>query len=310
MSRDRIADALSLLAPAKVNLFLEVLGKRPDGYHDLATLMVAVSLYDRLDFQGDDAGRLTLICDDVHLSCGSDNLVLRAAERLRRHVNQSLGARIHLEKRIPMQAGLAGGSSDAATTLKGLNELWGLSLPDEELARLGSEVGSDVPFFFAPGAAWCTGRGEKVEPLTPSRPLDFVLASPGVGLSTAEVFRRVRLPEQPVDGSGLRRAIERGDVEEIGRRLHNRLQAPAEELAPAVRDVYERLRATNPAGCLMTGSGSTVFALCRDRAEAIRVARQLGADVEGLSPHDEAVSDVPAGKAADGLTIHVVKSCP
>lgn len=307
MTSDRSADSLFLLAPAKVNLFLDVLGKRPDGYHDLATLLVAVDLQDRLTLHRADS--LSMTCDDPHLSCGPDNLVLKAAERLRRHVNHSGGALIHLEKRIPMQAGLAGGSSDAAATLKGLNELWGLSLPNEELARLGADVGSDVPFFFAPGAAWCTGRGERVEPVKLGRPLDFVLASPGVGLSTAEVFRRVRI-EAPADGSELRRAVERGDVDEIGRRLFNRLQGPAEELAPAVRDAFERLRAANPAGCLMTGSGSTVFALCRDRAEAIRVARQVGADVEGPAPQDGAAGRVPVAVTADGLTVRVVRSCP
>src|SRR5439155_2148134 len=108
---------------------------------------------------------------------GPGNLVLCAANSLKRHAKYAGGAAIHLAKRIPMQAGLAGGSSDAAATLKGLNRLWSLGLPDVELARLGAEVGSDVAFFFAPGAAWCTGRGEKVEPVTLGRTLDFVLAS-------------------------------------------------------------------------------------------------------------------------------------
>src|SRR5438132_11639998 len=165
MTRERRPAALALQAPAKVNLFLEVLGKRPDGYHDLETLMVAVDVTDTLEFWPDESGALTLTCDAPGLTTGPDNLVLRAADRLKRHANYPGGAAIHLAKSIPMQAGLAGGSSDAATSLKGLNRLWNLGLPDAELARLAAEIGSDVAFFFAPGAAWCTGRGEKVEPM-------------------------------------------------------------------------------------------------------------------------------------------------
>src|SRR5262249_968079 len=175
MTRERRPASLATQAPAKVNLFLEVLGKRPDGYHDLEPLMVAVDVTDTLEFWPDESGALTLTCDAPGLTTGPDNLVLRAAESLKRQVNHRGGAAIHLAKRIPIQAGLAGGSSDAATTLKALNRLWNLGLTDTELARVGAEIGSDVAFFFASGAAWCTGRGEKVEPITLGRPLDFVL---------------------------------------------------------------------------------------------------------------------------------------
>jgi 4-diphosphocytidyl-2-C-methyl-D-erythritol kinase len=123
------------------------------------------------------------------------------------------------------------------------------------------------------------------------------------------VFRRAR-PGEPADGAGMRQAVEAGDLDEIGRRLHNRLLAPAEELAPEVREALDRLRATGPVGCSMTGSGSTVFALCRDQADAIRVARRMGADVEGSSPHDGAAGRVPVARTADGLTIHVVQTLP
>ena len=186
--RRRGADVL-VRAPAKVNLFLEVLRRRPDGYHELATLMTAVSLYDTLLFGDDPSGTVRLRCDRPDLSAGPDNLVCRAAELLRRRTGRDLGAVIRLWKRIPMPAGLGGGSSDAAAALAGLNALWRLGLSRAELAGLGAELGSDVPFFFAAPAAWCMGRGEKVEPFALGRPLDFVLVSPPVGLSTAEVFR-------------------------------------------------------------------------------------------------------------------------
>jgi 4-diphosphocytidyl-2-C-methyl-D-erythritol kinase len=309
MMSERRSDALVLRAPAKLNLHLEVLGKRPDGYHELETLMVAVSLDDTLEFWPDESGKLTLTCGDPGLTCGPENLVMKAAERLKRHVNGLSGAAIHLTKRIPMQAGLAGGSSDAATTLKGLNRLWSLGLSNDELGQLGAEVGSDVPFFFSPGAAWCTGRGEKVEPMTLGRPLDFLLAYPSVGLATAEVFRRVTVPAQPVSGGEIRSAVTRGDVDAIGPLLHNRLQEPAEKMCPEVARLRQDLSAANPVGCLMSGSGTTVFALCRDRNDAVRVARTMGADVADSPPHDGSVSQSPAGPAGVSYTLHVVRSC-
>lgn len=306
MPSESSSPSLSFLAPAKVNLFLEVLGKRPDGYHELETLMVALDWCDRLEFHPDESGVLTLTCDDPDLSCGPDNLVIKAAETLRRNANCDGGARIHLEKRIPMQAGLAGGSSDAAATLKGLNQLWGMGLANEELARLGAEVGSDVAFFFSSGAAWCTGRGEKVQAIKLGRALDFVIAHPGVGLSTADVFRRVSIPAKPRSGSELRRAVEQGDVEEIGRRLHNRLQEPAEALCPQVRALREKLESAGPVGALMTGSGSAVFAVCGDRNDAMRVARTMSAEVGGPSPDELEAGHIPNGR----FVVRVVRSCP
>ena len=206
---ERRGDAVVAWAPAKVNLFLEVLARRPDGYHEIATLMVAVSLYDTLEFAPAPDDTLELTCDNDELSVGPDNLILRAALLLRHHSGTQRGARIRLSKRIPMAAGLAGGSTDAAAALAGLNVLWGLDQPANELASLGGQIGSDVPFFFRTPAAWCTGRGEKVQALELLRPLWFVLACPGVGLSTAEVYGKGQVPKAPVDGLEVREALSR-----------------------------------------------------------------------------------------------------
>src|SRR5262249_44342876 len=154
MLTERHGDTVVIQAPAKVNLFLEVLGKRADGYHEIATLMVAVGLYDTLEFTDEPAGRVLLACDHAELSTGSDNLVCRAAALLRHRTGCARGAAIRLVKRIPLAAGLAGGSSDAAAALAGLNMLWQLGLNRRELASLGAELGSDVAFFFSPPAAW------------------------------------------------------------------------------------------------------------------------------------------------------------
>jgi 4-diphosphocytidyl-2-C-methyl-D-erythritol kinase len=271
----RYADSVVVWAPAKVNLYLEVLGKRADGYHEVETLMVPVSLYDTLVFKEDSAGQVLLRCNRPELSTGPDNLVARAAELLRRHTGSTRGARVRLAKRIPLAAGLAGGSTDAAAALAGLNRLWGLGLKNEELAALAAHLGSDVPFFFTSPAAWCTGRGERVEPTALPGRLWFVVLCPPFGLSTADVYRGVTVPEAPQDSGGMRRALAGGDVREIGRRLHNRLQAPALALRPELAGYLDRLAALGPAGQLMSGSGSTLFALGQDRRDAARIAREL-----------------------------------
>src|SRR5438105_3037393 len=184
MLSERHADAVVVWAPAKVNLYLEVLAKRADGYHEIATLMVAVSLYDTLEFKEETSGEIGFRCDHPDLTTGPDNLVLRAVQLLRQRTGCPRGVHIRLAKRIPLASGLAGGSSDAAATLAGLNRLWRLGLKRGELAQLGAELGSDVAFFFATPAAWCTGRGEQVAPLRLGRPLWLVLVQPPFGLST------------------------------------------------------------------------------------------------------------------------------
>jgi 4-diphosphocytidyl-2-C-methyl-D-erythritol kinase len=275
MQLHRTVAGVRVWAPAKVNLFLEVLGRRADGYHDLATLMVAVSLYDTLELRDVPASEVRLHCDRPELSTGPDNLVHRAAELVRRVAGVRGGVEITLRKRIPLAAGLAGGSSDAAATLAGLNRLWRLGWGNAELARLGAELGSDVSFFFSAPAAWCTGRGEIVEPVALGRPLDLVLAGPPVGLATSAVFRALTVPSVPRDGAAMCRAVRAGDLEEVGRLLFNRLGPPAEGLCPAVARWRARLADQGPLGALMSGSGSTVFALCRSPAEAQSITRAL-----------------------------------
>jgi 4-diphosphocytidyl-2-C-methyl-D-erythritol kinase len=275
MLTQRLADSVVVRAPAKVNLYLEVLAKRPDGYHDIATLMVAVDLYDRLEFKEEPSGQVTLSCDDATLSIGPDNLIRRAAGLLKQQTGCPRGARIELTKCIPMAAGLAGGSSDAAATLEGLNQLWQLGLDRTELMKLAAELGSDVAFFFATPAAWCTGRGEIVTPVPLGRQLDLIVVSPSEGLSTPAVYRGVTVPAQPVSGDAMLRAAAAGDLEAMGRLLHNRLQEPAERLRPELAALRERLEERQPLGSLLSGSGSSLFALCRDRRDALRIVRDL-----------------------------------
>jgi 4-diphosphocytidyl-2-C-methyl-D-erythritol kinase len=272
---ESFADCLVVWAPAKVNIYLEVLGKRPDGYHEIESVLVAVGLYDTLVIKEESAGAVSLRCDQPGLSPGPDNLINRAAELLKQRTGCLRGAHIELIKRIPVSAGLAGGSSDAAAALAGLNRFWALGLSDADLAALAAELGSDVPFFFSTPAAWCSGRGEMVTPLALGLTLLFVLLCPPIGLSTTDVYRGLTLPEQPHGGEEIRRALAEGDMHEIGRRLHNRLQPVAEQLCPAVAEGFALLKAQGPLGQLMSGSGTSLFALCRDTREAARVATAL-----------------------------------
>jgi 4-diphosphocytidyl-2-C-methyl-D-erythritol kinase len=282
-------DALVVAAPAKLNLFLEIVGKRPDGYHDLESLMAAVDLFDTLELRATSGGGIALSCEPATLSAGPDNLVHKAAVALRDHAQKpQLGAAIRLTKRIPTQAGLGGGSSDAAAALAGLNEIWKLALTREELLAIAASIGSDVAFFLTLPAAWCTGRGEVVTPEASAGGFHFVLVCPPVGLGTAGVYERLAVPQEPLGGDAVRSAFRAGDPEALGRAVFNRLEEPAFALEPLVGRIRRRLGSLGATGAMMSGSGSAVFAVCRDRPHAERVAEAF----QNSRPADEPESRV------------------
>jgi len=270
--------ALEVFAPAKLNLFLEVLGRRDDGYHEIESLMVTVDLFDTLTFADDPSGKVDLRCDDPSLPTGPENLVIRAAERLRSATGCDRGARITLSKSIPTQAGLAGGSSDAAATLAGLDRLWDLRTPPGRLDELAAAIGSDVAFFRHAPCAVCRGRGEVVEPRDLPTTLHFVLVCPPIGSSTAEVYRNTIPPGRPRPIGAILDALGAGDVPALGRELFNRLQPVAESLTAPLGAVRDALAGLGPSldGHLMSGSGSAYFGLARDRDAAEEAARRLG----------------------------------
>jgi 4-diphosphocytidyl-2-C-methyl-D-erythritol kinase len=271
-----IAGGVEVLAPAKLNLFLEVLGRRLDDYHEIETVMVAVSLYDTLTFHEDPSGAISLRCSDPTLPTGGENLVIQAADRLKAATGCSRGARITLTKAIPAQAGLAGGSSDAAATLAALARLWQLDLPADRRDALAAELGSDVPFFHHPPAAVCRGRGERVESVPLKQTYHFVLVCPPVGLRTADVYRHATRPERPQPVRPVLEALARGGSADLGRSLFNRLQPIAEALRPDLSRVRDALAGLGPSleGSAMSGSGSAYFGLCRT-PEAARHAADI-----------------------------------
>lgn len=281
------AGAVTVFAPAKLNLFLNVLGKRPDGYHELETVMVTVGLYDILRFRPADRSATTLACRDARtrsqtsdtlgLSTGDDNLVLRAVHALRRRTGADHGVHIELTKRIPLAAGLAGGSTDAAATLVGLNRLWNLGLPVTELHELASGLGSDVPFFLCEGgAAVCRGRGEIIEPVNLPG-LHFVIVRPATGLSTAAVFKHCRPGQSDLTSQPLVSGLLSGNVRAAARGLFNALQEPAEALNSEVSRLARTFSRLPVAGHLMSGSGTSYFGICFNRPHAAMVAARLRA---------------------------------
>jgi 4-diphosphocytidyl-2-C-methyl-D-erythritol kinase len=282
-------------APAKLNLFFEVLGRREDGYHEIETLVTPIGFYDSLYFRDADDGQVTLTCQKVCGAWGAaaglgdgfpdgpENLAVRAVELLRRRTGVDRGASLRLVKRIPTSAGLGGGSSDAAAALMAANLGWNLGQLPEELAALGAELGSDVPLFFAQGPAVCRGRGELVQPILGVAPLDFVLVRPPAGLSTAAVYRACQVPHEPRSVQPLLEALEKGDLAAAGRLLFNRLEPAAESLSPWIARLREAMAQTDCLGHQMSGSGTCYFGLCRHARHARRLARRLRASGIGIA---------------------------
>ena len=259
-------------AHAKVNLTLEVFGTRADGYHALRSVVVPISLSDTLEIAAADG----LSCDTGY----ADDLCLKAARVLRDAVGKpSLGAAIHVEKRIPAGGGLGGGSADAAATLLALNDLWGLGLTRQELAALGAAVGSDVPSLVWGGAVLMEGRGEIVSPFPAPHGLNLVLANPGVGCSTKEVYAkcRARVTDDPAIVYNMRSAIESGDIRRIAAAQMNDLQTPAVALHPEIGVALRSLEEAGVCGAAMSGSGSTVFGLVPNEARGREIAALLNA---------------------------------
>jgi 4-diphosphocytidyl-2-C-methyl-D-erythritol kinase len=299
----QVGPTLVVHAPAKLNLFLEILGKREDGYHELETLMVAVDVFDTLTFTEENSNQIRLRCSQAgkrfrpsaqpglaaepgksagsteeEIPAGSDNLVVKAAALLREHAGVDAGIRIDLMKRIPAAAGLAGGSSDAAATLMALNRFWKLGLALGELQRLASHLGSDVAFFLdGTSAAVCHGRGEIIEPLRVPLGLHFVVVRPRTGLSTAMVYRHCQVPSEKQQIADIVGALRAGQMGRAGRFLHNRLQATAEQLNPEVKQLKDQFSTLPVLGHLMSGSGTAYFGLCSSRRHARSVAGRLEA---------------------------------
>ena len=265
--------ALEKESPCKVNLLLNILGKRSDGFHELETVMHPVNLFDEIHFEC-GGNEIQLSCDEPALPVDSRNLVFRAADAFLKLHNPGVGVRIHLQKKIPLAAGLGGGSGNAATTLLALNELFDQPLSNAKLNELAVSLGSDVPFFLQNRPALATGRGEKIGPLDffPAlRGRAFLLIHPGFGIATAWAYQSLARFPAALNGrhgraEKLVALLQTGDLRAAGGEFYNSLEAPAFEKFPVLRLYQEFLRANGALAALMSGSGSTTFAIVENVA--------------------------------------------
>ena len=273
---------MTLHSFAKINLSIHLLGKRPDGYHEIVTLMETVSLADDLEITGQEAGT-TVTCSDPAVPTDGRNLAHRAAVLVRdRYGLGDRGARIHIEKRIPVAAGLAGGSGNAAATLHGLNALWSLGLRKEDLMDLAGELGSDVPFCLYGGVAVATGRGERVAWLDAAGSRSYVLVCPPLAVTSGWAYNRWKL-ELTKDGSCINlisSVMQAGDAGKLASCLHNDLEPAVRAAYPEIDRAKGLLADAGLEGVLMSGSGPAVFGLAPGRSAAERIASDLRGRVE------------------------------
>lgn len=263
---------LMIKAPAKINLTLDVLHKRPDGYHEVEMIMTTVDLADRLELESLNKNEIRIISHNRFVPDDSRNLAYQAARLLKDRYGIKKGVSIQIDKIIPVAAGLAGGSSDAAAALKGLNQLWDLGLSLDELAEIGAEIGSDVSFCVYGGTALATGRGEKIEHLPAPPNCWVVLAKPTIGVSTGEVYKNLKLDRMKrPDTRAMIDAIKESNYEKMCRNMGNVLESVTLHAHPEVALIKEQMIRFGADAVLMSGSGPTVFGLIRHDSRMHRV---------------------------------------
>ncbi len=266
-------------APAKINLTLNMEGRREDGYHLLSSVFQTISLSDTVTLTKTTEHGITLTLSDPLLPCDERNTAYKAARVFFEKNGITPQVAIHVDKIIPQQAGLGGGSADAAGVLVGLNVLFDAGLSQEELCVLGEKVGADVPFCIVGGTAMVTGIGEIIEPITALPPCPLVVVKPPVGVSTAAAYAAVdSVKTVPADQQAMVNAITRGDLKAVGAQLSNAFEQALD--LPLVDQVLDAMRAASPLGCMMSGSGSAVYALCENDDSVHRVVDSLPADVQ------------------------------
>ena len=275
----------------KINLYLDVLGRRPDGYHDVVSVMEPLALFDRIVFQDQPRG-IKVTCDHLEVPTGSGNLAWRAADLFRKETGVKRGVRIHIRKSVPPAAGLGGGSANAAAVLSHLNRRWGIGMTRKGLISLAAILGSDVPFFIRPRTSLTWGRGEKVAPLPAPPPFWTVMVKPPFGVSTAWAYSQLK-PDCPDNNhphlNQILAALQAGDLDQIGRCLFNVFEPMLRRSFPAIARLLDFFRSGPVLGALPAGSGPTTAAVVRTREEAEVLAER----VRAVFPADWMVRSVP-----------------
>lgn len=273
-------------APAKINLTLDVLHKRSDGFHEVEMIMTTVDLADRVWIRPTDSGRITIKTSERFVPNDRKNLAYQAAELLQRQYGIREGVEITLEKSIPVAAGLAGGSSDAAATLRGLNRLWNLGIGADELATLGAQIGSDVSFCVHGGTALATGRGEVIKNLPAPPNCWVILAKPAISVSTGDIYGNLDLSTvNHPQTSSMVEALVAGDYDKMCQSVGNVLEGVTMDLHPQVVMLKEQMKKFGADAVLMSGSGPTVFGLVKHESRVPRIYNGL----KGFCPEVYAV---------------------
>jgi len=269
---------MNWIAPAKINLFLRVLRKRADGYHDIFSLMQKISLYDELTFSHRPRG-IVLHCPGSDLPENDNNLIVRAAKAIFDYCDYQSGMEITLVKKIPMTAGLGGGSSDAATTLVALNKICSFKLRKPELIKLGAKIGADVPFFIFGNTALASGIGDNLKHLRDLPPLDLILVKPSFELSTKMVYENLNLRlTTEKNNYSIPRILDLGDIVQV---LQNDLESVSLKIHPELTDLKQMLLRHGALGALMSGSGPTVFGIFRSGSEAKKALKGIESEISG-----------------------------
>ncbi len=272
-------------APAKINLALDVLRRREDGYHDLRMIMETLSLADTVHLEPKDAGGIELTSDDPDMPCDTSNLAVRAALLMEEKTGKTFPLHIHIEKRIPAAAGLAGGSADAAAVMVGVNDLFSLGIEKETLMAWGKEIGADVPYCIRQGSALAEGIGEVLTPLPELKDLPVILVKPKEGISTKEIFEALVLNEETVhpDVEGCIQAMERKDLAALDTCRGNLLEDVTVSRLPAVSALIRDMKAYGAKTAGMSGSGPTVFGLFEDLNTAKEASSRFREKAPSLS---------------------------
>ena len=254
---------ISMNAYAKINLGLDVIGKRENGYHDLKMIMQTINLYDRLYFDVQESKGVELTSNLSNLPLGENNLIVRAANLMLEHYNISKGLRINLQKNIPIAAGMAGGSTDAATTMLAINKLFDLNIPQKELMELGIILGADVPYCILRGTALSEGIGEILTPLSPLPKCHILIVKPNASVSTKYVYQHLVLDNTTIhpDIDGIRACIEAKNIPGMCDLLGNVLETVTIPKHPKIEEIKQFMKSMGAIGTLMSGSGPTVFGI-------------------------------------------------
>jgi 4-diphosphocytidyl-2-C-methyl-D-erythritol kinase len=277
--------SLSLPSFAKINWSLEILGKRPDGYHEIKTLLQTISLQDELHFELSEDSAVSLSCDNPDIPTGGDNLIVRAADAMRERFQVERGIRVRLEKRIPIKAGLGGASSNAAVTLLALKRLWQLKAAVDDLLEIAAKLGADVPFFLVGGCVEATGTGTTLSPLaSAAEPVRryLIVITPNAGISTSAAYNALDAHALTTKNANPILSVSQSEANSgdsqpwtLGDSLKNDFESVIFDIEPEIRRTKETLLQAGALGALLAGSGSSVFGIFADEEDQQRAANEI-----------------------------------